>query len=126
MTTIKISRLDPYPSDITERQWDLLVEQFPMLLDTLESRRLLNAILYKFHTNTVWAFLPRDFPHPKDVEDFYSIIRFSGLLGEVVSYLASNYQIPAVLIGNMRNKNISIDIIHTEYEVEYQESIRTR
>jgi len=60
-----------YPSDLTDRQWEILVEQCPFLTEhnprggrpRIHSlRNILNALLYVDKTGCQWRQLPHDYP----------------------------------------------------------------
>jgi len=76
-TTSQVTSPKPYPSDLTDAQWEL-VEPFvrgnpfgPQ--PVVHSRRaVLNAILYVTHTGVQWRYLPHDFP---DWQSVYSYFR---------------------------------------------------
>ncbi len=84
MVTVIISRLDPYESDLTDRQWSFLVEKFPVLDESVVTRRLLDGIFYKFSNVINWKNLPRDFPYPGDIQGYFSSTRESGCLEELL------------------------------------------
>ena len=120
MVSVKISRLDPYPSDLSDKQWGLLVEKFPQLLDTENSRRILDGILYRFTTGVVWAAIPRDLPYPTDIESFYSITKSTGFLNEIITYLGSNYILPPILISRLKSRGFKLDFSpNRDYAVDY-------
>ncbi len=120
MVTVIISRLDPYPSDLTDRQWNFLVEKFPSLLDSSSTRRVLDGILYKFTNIINWKVLPRDFPYPTEVEDFYNSTKDSGFLDELISYFGSHYILSTTLVKTLKSKGLKLDFKPPGYyEVEY-------
>lgn len=57
-----------YPSDLTDRQWELLQRLLPKKADhrgrpPLDRRRVINAILYLNRTGCQWRQLPKEFPN---------------------------------------------------------------
>lgn len=58
---------EPYPSDITDGQWQRIAPAIPgekprgRLRDT-NLRDVVNAINYRWRTGCVWRMLPHDFP----------------------------------------------------------------
>ena len=64
-----------YPSDMTDKQWDLIKDLF----DTgnygkqrkHEKRNLINAVFYLNKTGCQWRFLPKEYPSWKTVYSFY-------------------------------------------------------
>ena len=64
-----------YPSDLTDKQWDLIKEHFSTGnygKSRKHSRRnLINAVFYIMKTGCQWRFLPKEYPHWKTVYSFY-------------------------------------------------------
>ena len=63
----------PYPSDMSDAQWEQLAPLIPPKVGkgknrTVNLREVMNAILYVLRTGCQWAYLPRDFPPWKDYE----------------------------------------------------------
>lgn len=58
---------DKYPSDLTNRQWQLIRQLLPQPSRRgrrpIDRRRMLNAILYVIRTGCQWRMLPKDFPN---------------------------------------------------------------
>jgi len=57
----------PYPSDLTDAQWELIAPLLPPARTpgrprTTDLREVLNAILYVTRTGCAWRMLPHDFP----------------------------------------------------------------
>ena len=57
----------PYPSDLTDEQWDLIEELIPSAKPggrprEVSMREVLNAILYVLRSGCAWRLLPHDFP----------------------------------------------------------------
>jgi transposase len=58
---------NPYPTDLTEKQWAILE---PLIPDArpggrprkAEKRRIVEAILYQLRAGSAWRLLPHDFP----------------------------------------------------------------
>ncbi len=127
MVLVTISRLDPYPSDLSDRQWNFLVEEFPQLLDTKNARRLLDGILYKFTTGMAWTSVPRDLPSPVDMETFYSITKSTGFLDEIITYLGSNYSLSVGLVSRFRSRGLKLSFINPKVHlIEYGLDSRIR
>ena len=64
-----------YPSDLTDKQWDLIKHHFDKG-NYGKSRKhkqidLVNAVFYIIKTGCQWRFLPRDYPPWKTVYSFY-------------------------------------------------------
>ena len=65
----------PYPSDLTEEQWNILIPLIPPKIGrgenrTVNLREVFNAILYFLRTGCQWDYLPHDFP-PKGTVYYY-------------------------------------------------------
>jgi transposase len=79
-----------YPSDLTDRQWELIA---PLLPDPpagpagrppVRSRReIVNAILYLTRTGCAWRMLPRDLPPWQTVYRYFAAWRDDGTLDRV-------------------------------------------
>jgi putative transposase len=56
-----------YPSELTNRQWQLIRQLFPQRKRLgrrpIDRRRIINAILYVARTGCQWRMLPKDFPN---------------------------------------------------------------
>jgi transposase len=54
----------PYPSDLTDAQWDFIKRYLPSLVDTgrqrTNDREVINGILYALTTGCAWEYLPHD------------------------------------------------------------------
>lgn len=73
----------PYPSDLTDEQWQLNESHFapPRLRGrprTIDRRELVNAVLYVARTGCQWRALPHDFPKWKTVYDAFRTWRNDG------------------------------------------------
>jgi transposase len=78
----------PYPSDLTDEQWDRIGELLPSRADTRtrslhSEREILCAINYRWSTGCVWRMLPHDFPPWKTVHRYFRAWRRRGLLGPI-------------------------------------------
>src|SRR5688572_15111629 len=70
------SARQPYPSDLTDAQWDKLCELLPAPKpgpqETIHDRReIIHAMLYQKRTGCQWRFLPHDFPPWSTVKNYY-------------------------------------------------------
>jgi putative transposase len=56
----------PYPSDLTDSQWELLADLFPAAATgrprEVDIRSVVDAIFYVNRTGVQWRYLPHDFP----------------------------------------------------------------
>jgi putative transposase len=72
-----------YPSDLTEREWQVLERHVPGLKaggrPASHSRReIINAIFYVLRTGCQWRYLPHDLPAWKTVYTYYRNWRLDG------------------------------------------------
>jgi putative transposase len=79
---------NPYPSDLTEIQWDNIEHLFPPPKPggrprKYSNRVLVNAIFYVLRTGVQWRLLPHDFPPWESVYGYYSRWRQAGIWKEV-------------------------------------------
>jgi putative transposase len=82
----------PYPSDLTDAQWDELSEFIPIPKagpeQTKYSRReIVNAIMYLKRTGCPWRFLPHDFPPWSSVKKYYYQWQDEGTFVEALNTL---------------------------------------
>ena len=80
----------PYPSDLTDEQWDRLQEVVPKPKRgktgrprTYPVREIWNAIFYQARTGCQWRYLPHDLPPWQDVWEHFCRWRDTGLLQTV-------------------------------------------
>ena len=127
MVLVTISRLDPYPSDLSDKQWEFLGKEFPELLDIEGGRRLLEGVLYKYTTGIRWTSIPRDFPNILDLESFCNINMGNGFLDKILTYLGSHYTLPVSLVSRFRARGLELNFKSIKpYEVEYDSGRRLR
>ena len=79
-----MSRVEPYPSDLTDPQWSVLRPLLPRPGTpgrpvTVDRRRILDAIFYVLRTGCQWRQLPHDFPPWGTVSSQFCRWRQSGL-----------------------------------------------
>jgi putative transposase len=64
-----------YPSDLSDAQWELLVDLFPAAPTgrprEVDIREVVNAIFYINRTGVQWRFLPHDFPEWENVYSYF-------------------------------------------------------
>ena len=63
-----MAKLEPYQSDLTDTEWELIRRLLPVQgklgrPPRYERRLMLNAILYMTKSGCTWRDLPHDFPH---------------------------------------------------------------
>jgi len=78
----------PYPSDLTELQWDNIEHLFPPPKTggrprEYDNRDLVNGILYVTRSGCSWRMLPHDFPPWQSVYGYFRRWRLCGLWKEI-------------------------------------------
>ena len=73
----------PYPSDLTDRQWRRLEPLLPPAKPggrprSADLREVVNAILYVLRNGVVWRALPHDFPTWKTAYHYFRAWRADG------------------------------------------------
>jgi putative transposase len=73
----------PYPSDLTETQWQTLKPHLPPPAErgrkrAVNLREIVNAIFYVLHTGCQWDYLPHDFPPADTVYGYFQRWRKDG------------------------------------------------
>jgi putative transposase len=68
---------DPYPTDITDDQWELIAPLLPQVKSVgrprnVVLREVVNAIVYVTQSSCSWRMMPHDFPHWKTVYGYYN------------------------------------------------------
>ena len=85
------SRAKPYPTDLTDAEWELLEPLLPQRRPgdgrgaprQRDRRDILNAIFYQSRTGCGWDYLPRDFPPKGTVYDYFQIWSRDGTLERI-------------------------------------------
>jgi putative transposase len=78
----------PYPSDLTDQEWTLLLPELPPPVPAgaprqTDLREVVNAILYRLHNGCAWRALPHDFPPEGTVRDYFHRWRRGGLWAKI-------------------------------------------
>ena len=73
----------PYPSDLTDVQWDNIEHLFPQPKPggrprKYDNRELVNGVLYVLGSGCAWRMLPHDFPPWESVYGYYRRWRLDG------------------------------------------------
>ena len=73
----------PYPTDLTDAQWDLIGPHIPPerwggRTRSVEMREVVNGILYLTRTGCQWRAIPNDLPHRSTVRHYYDRFRRDG------------------------------------------------
>ena len=104
------SKRKPYPSDLTDEQWE---EIKPLFWNSRtykwSKRELTNAVLYIVDSGCKWRQLPHDFPPYSTVYSFYRRAEISGLWDEILEHLVKKTRTDAG-----RNENPSYAIIDSQ------------
>ena len=103
----------PYPSDLSDKQWDLIKSHF----DTgnygkkrkHSKRELVNAVFYLIKTGCQWRFLPQEYPPWKSVYSFYMRAKQKGIWEKVMRDLVDKSR-----IHNGRHANPSYSLIDSQ------------
>lgn len=74
----------PYPTDLTDQQWQLIASLIPAAKvggrpRTVDVREILNAIFYVLVSGCAWRLLPHDFPSWPTVYYYFRCWRLVGL-----------------------------------------------
>jgi len=72
-----------YPTDLTDEQWSILEPMIPAAKSggrprSVDTREVLNAILYLARGGVAWRLLPHDFPQWSTVYSYFRRWRMNG------------------------------------------------
>lgn len=86
-----------YPSDLTDKQWELIKEHFSTG-NYGKSRKhrqkdLINGVLYVIKTGCQWRFLPKEYPPWKTVYSFYKRAKDKGIWEKMMRDLVKKSRI---------------------------------
>lgn len=90
----------PYPSDLTDAQW-ARVRPFVVPDDPighpreLNTRAVVNALLYVAHTGCQWRYLPHDFPDYRSVYYYFDLWRRDGTWERLLAALLPDVRVQA-------------------------------
>ena len=89
----------PYPSDLTDEQWEILRPLIPVSRvgrpRTVEMREVLNAIFYVDRAGCQWDMLPHDFPPKSSVYDYFAQWRDDGTWQAMMDALRRQVRVAA-------------------------------
>lgn len=73
----------PYPSDVTDAQWDILAPLIPepgswSPRKPIARREIVNGILYLLRTGCSWRQMPHDLPNGKTVYHYFRLWKRDG------------------------------------------------
>jgi putative transposase len=95
------TRESRYPSDLSNKEWQLLEPFMPISSTQLHRprehswREILNAIFYINKAGCSWRMLPSDFPHWKTVYHYFRLWRKSGFLEQLNHTLREQTRVKA-------------------------------
>ncbi len=78
----------PYPSDVTDKQWDSISVVIPPEEDrgrhrNTQMREVIDGINYRWRTGCVWRMLPHDFPPWATIYTYFRRWQHDGTLKEI-------------------------------------------
>ena len=84
-----------YPSDLTDREWALLVAFIPAAKSggrrrTTDMREVVNAVIYVGSSSGAWRMLPKCFPPVSTVRRYFYAWRNTGLFDAINTVLIMN------------------------------------
>src|SRR5256885_13626699 len=93
-------RTPPYPSDLTDEQWSVLVPLVPPTPQKgrprhTDLREVVNAIFYLNRAGCPWRMLPRDFPPWRTVYNYFEGWRDDGTWAKIVRSLRKQVRVAA-------------------------------
>ena len=81
-------KLTSYPSDLTDKEWEMIESFFPVGNKSEHHKRsLVDAVFYINKTGCQWRQLPHDYPPYIAVWSFYRRARESGLWEKIMDAL---------------------------------------
>lgn len=104
MSDIITQRRPAYPSDLTDRQWQIIQPLLPGAYSTtkrggrpreVDMREVLNTILYVVRSGCQWDMLPHDLLPKSTVYDYFSRWRDDGTLESILATLRKRVRVEA-------------------------------
>ena len=104
----------PYPSDVTDAQWEIARELIPVAVvggrpRSVDMREVLNAILYINRSGCQWDMLPHDLPPKSSVDEDFSRWRNDGTWQQIVDVLRCAVRELTVPSGEVDPSAASLD-----------------
>ena len=104
----------PYPSDLTDEQWEQIEELIPKPRPggrprTIDMREVVNAMFYLSRTGCQWDMLPHDLPKKSSVYDYFAAWRDDGTWQRIVDVLRRTVRQMEAPSGEMDPSAGSID-----------------
>jgi putative transposase len=90
----------PYPSDLTDEQWDVIGPELPPAKPggrprQVSMREVMNGILYLNRTGCQWRAIPHDLPNRSTVRHYYDRFRGDGTWERVHDRLRERCRVAA-------------------------------
>jgi putative transposase len=90
----------PYPSDLTDPQWDVISDLLPAASATgrpreVDLREVINTILYLNRTGCQWDMLPHDLLPKSTVYDYFAKWRDDGTWQQIVDAMRERVRVAA-------------------------------
>lgn len=87
----------PYPSDVTDAQWELIELMIPKPKPggrprSVEMREVVNAIFYLNRAGCQWDMLPHDLPPKSSVYEYFATWRDDGTWEAILTVLREGYR----------------------------------
>lgn len=104
----------PYPSDLTDEQWELLEDLIPAALPggrprEMDMREVVNAILYLTRSGCQWDMLPHDLPSKSTTYDYFATWRDDGIWQQMLDMLRGTIRQLEAPSGEIDPSAASID-----------------
>lgn len=104
----------PYPSDLTDPQWELLELLIPPPLPggrprDVDMREIVNAMLYLGRSGCQWDMLPHDLPAKSTVYEYFAAWRENGIWQQIVDALRGAVRLAEAPSGELHPSAASID-----------------
>lgn len=104
----------PYPSDLTDPQWELIELLIPPPLPggrprDVNMREVVNAMLYLGRSGCQWDMLPHDLPAKSTVYEYFAAWRENGIWQQMVDALRGAVRLAEAPSGELHPSAASID-----------------
>ena len=85
-----------YPSDLTDKEWEIIEPFFPVGNKSEHHKRsLVNAVFYIEKTGCQWRQLPHDYPPYSTVWSFFRRAKINGLWEKIMDSLVVRVRVKA-------------------------------
>jgi putative transposase len=103
-----------YPTDLTDKEWDILKKYLPEAKPggrprSVDLREILNGIFYRLRTGCAWEMLPHDLPRHQTVYEYFNAWSKDGTWERLNSTLVRR-----VRVEEGRNEEPSAAIIDSQ------------